>query len=376
MSQGYAQSDMTLLLAAADTKYGNRGSFEYLWPAQSYPGVEKFLQKGPKGLREHTGQDLTFNVITGEQNTARMEGYFAELQTNQQDFPTTANVDHHTFHNYYLADEKELLEARGSETKLMDIIEVRNTELWGNMTELIEQKLMAQPSVTSGIDFFPGLFYWLVPCTSTQAASVAAGMDGAFQGGNPFDRSHNAFSTCGGISAATYSRWRNWCYQYDAAGSMSTRDKRITNRAMRRLKFKKPPTFKNIDTPQFNWSLYASEDRLEGIENLMSLSNENHGLDLGKYVDATTIKGVPIIEVPTWRNTTDYPVSSDATYHATSFLVGVNHNVFGVSILKGDYFKEHFTKPTARIHRKDVYLTMAELCRNRQIGGFVGATTA
>ena len=376
MSTGYTQSEMALVLKAADTLYGNRPSFEYLWPARTFPGVEKFMHRGPKGLKTHTGLSITFSVIVNEQDTARIEGYFPEEQTNQTDHPAQAVAIHRRFHNYYQVDSMELNEAAGDQTKLMDIVSVRSAGLSVNLTELIEEKLMAQPSTTSGLNYFQGLFYWMVPVTATQAASTAAGKDGAFQGGNPFDRSHNQFSDCGGISAATNSRWRNYCFQFDSNGSMSSRDKKMLLRAIKQTKFRKPPTFKDIMNPKWEWALYASLDRIEGIENLMTLSNENHGLDLAKYEGAVTVVGHPITHVPTWDDSTNFPVSSDATYHATSFLVGVNHNSVGFSVLKGANFSDHFTSPTAVITRKDTYMTGGLVCRNRQTAGFVGATTA
>lgn len=376
MSTGYTQAEMALVLKAADTLYGNRPSFEYLWPARTFPGVEKFMHRGPKGLKTHTGLSITTSTIVDEQNTARIEGYFPEEQTNQTDFPVQVVAVHRRFHNYYLVDMMETQEASGDQTKLMDVVSVRSAGLSVNLTELIEQKLMAQPSTTSGLEYFQGLFYWMVPCTSTQAASVAAGMDGGYQGGNPFDRSHNAFSDAGGVSAATYERHRNYCFQFDSAGSMSTRDKKVLLRAIRQTRFKKPPTFKEISNPKWNWAFYASQDRIEGLENLMTISNENHGFDVAKYEGATLLMGNPIEHVPTWDDTTNFPVSSDATGHATSFLVGVNHNSIGFSVLKGANFSDHFTSPTAVISRKDTYMTGGLACQDRQKSGFVGATTA
>ncbi len=377
MSTGYSQSEMTLVLKAADTLYGNRPSFEYLWPARQFPGVSKFMKRGPKGLATHTGLSVTFSVITDEQNTARIEGYFPEEQTSQVDYPAQSVVPHRRFHNYYQLDTLELKEAAGDQTKLMDIVSVRSAALSVNLTALIEANLMTQPSVASGLTFFPGLFYWMVPCTSTQAGSVGAGAAGAFQGGNPFTRSAAEITAgAGGMPVATFPRWKNYCYDMDENGSMSTSDKKRTLRAIRQTDFEKPPTFKDLENPKWAYALYASQDRLEGIENLITLSNENHGIDVGKYLGATTLMGNPITWVPTWDDTTTYPVYADATYKAASFLIGVNHNTIGFSLLKGCDFSEHFTSPTAVIQRKDVYMTGSLVCRNRQQSGFVGATTA
>ncbi len=378
MSTGYSQSDMTLVLTAADTLYGNRVGFEYLWPARQYPGVAKLMNRGPQKMKTHTGKSVTFSVITDEMDTARIEGYFPEEQTSQVDYPAQAVVSHRRVHNYYQLDSLELKEAAGDQTKLMDIVSVRSAALSVNLTQLVERLLMTQTPVASGLEFFPSIWYWLVPVTATQAASTAAGMDGGFQGGNPFYRAASGEITAGsaGMPVATYPRWKNYCYNMDAAGSMSTRDKTMTLRAIRQTNFEKPPTFKDIENPKWKYGLYASQDRLEAIENLMTLSNENHGIDVGKYLGATTLMGNPITWVPIWDDTSNYPVYSDATYTASSFLVGINHNQLGFSLLRGCDFQEIFTSPTAVISRKDVYMTGALVCPNRQQAGFVGATTA
>jgi hypothetical protein len=171
------------------------------------------------------------------------------------------------------------------------------------------------------IDYFAGmedLMFGSGPTSPTQKPNppssilwwLGASATEGFNGAEP-----SGFTDVGGIATGTYPEWMNRTFAYAEFTMDDAVEKTI--RAMDKCLFKPPINLPNIvpqDRP--DWELLTTYSRIEEANRLQRLQNENIGKDL--YTGGTTIRGVPLVDVPAWTN------SSSANARTDGPIIGMN----------------------------------------------------
>lgn len=165
-----------------------------------------------------------------------------------------------------------------------------------------------------------GLLWWI---TANQTDTTSNDADEGFNGIEPYNFSS---AGVGGILTSEYTAWKNRTFPY----TLMTMDDFVvkTIRSMNKCMFEAPIRLPNIvpqDRP--NWELLTTYSRIEAVDRLQQLQNENLGRDL--YTGGTTIRGVPLKDLPTWTNSGSVNARTDGV------ILGVNWATFSYKFEAG-----------------------------------------
>ncbi len=257
----------------------------------------------------------------------------------------------------------ETQSCRGPE-QLVDIVKQRKMEGMYDLALLIEKQLWATYDSTSATAPL-GLTYYIGPYVTggTQA--------GAYQATGGYDNGTAAvLTTVAGISASTYTRWKNWSFDWNnASGIWDETSIQRLGRAYRNLRFEAPQLATDLANPRYdNLRLYTDQTMIEEAEKAARNQNDQVGPDLGRYQGNTLFRGLPVI----WQSQLD---TADTSARGTHPIYLVNFNYVYPVVRSGDFFRAT-TFPVSQyqpdVVNSHIDLSYNILCTNRQLAGAMG----
>ncbi|MEW6439248.1 MAG: phage major capsid protein [Pseudomonadota bacterium] len=227
----------------------------------------------------------------------------------------------------------DLIKARRITHGIVPLAKKVETNFWGTISDDGETPF--------------GVQYWIVYNAST-----------GFYGGN-----HSAFSAGpGGLSATTYSRWRNWTAQYTSV----TKEDLIAKwrQAYRECGWMPAsPDIPQYDRGARRWVNYVNGETIQALETIGESQNENLGRDLASMDGQMTFRRTPIQWVPYLES-----------YSTSDPIWMIDWSVFYFVVLDGDYLHESTVFPAAKQHNMTeihIDLTYNTICDNRRRLGLI-----
>ncbi len=252
-------------------------------------------------------------------------------------------------------------------SSINDTVKPRRLAAMIDLAQELEQKAWQVPATTDKLSPY-GVPYWIVYNATT-----------GFTGGYPTGPDSVAHTTIGGLSLTDSPKFRNYSANYTSVSKSDLIPKMRT--AIRKTNFKSPVTQGDLSTPRGNdRRYYTDEVTCSAFEDVGESQNENLGRDLAPYEagqhgtrgpggvgntdGVLTFKKHPIIYVSQLDDTTVFP-----TTIATNPIYQIDHSVFQVFCLKGDYLRETGPQQAPNQHnfwRVFLDLTYNILCSNRR----------
>lgn len=124
----------------------------------------------------------------------------------------------------------------------------------------------------------------------------------------------------GGVSTDDYEQWKNRTYAYTDISRNDFVEKTINSMDM--CTFTPPIARPDIAPSRPNWELLTTHSRVAEARKLLQLGNDNIGNDLAARSDTVYIRGVPMVWVPAWTN------SSSVNARTDGIVLGVNWSTF------------------------------------------------
>ena len=313
--------------------------FEQIAQRLTHYEVFSRLMKKDK-MQFDDGYGIKRSVMTDHSDAAEHVGLYNTDTVNVADVLQTIEVPwRHTTTNYAF-DKRELMMNRGA-SRIVDLLKVRRTDGMLSLIELMETAFWGKPTDSNDKITPYGLTYWIVKNATT-----------GFNGGAASGFTDGP----GGLSPTTYTRWKNYTYQY----TNITKDDLISGMRTghRKIGFKSP-----VDVNDFRkgrgdmYRCYCCETVIKGIEDLGEAQNENLGRDIASMDGVMTFRRNPII----WAEKLD-----DDTQNPLYML---DMSSFYPVFMRGDYLRETGPQQAANQHNVMVVhvdLTWNILCVDRR----------
>ena len=259
--------------------------------------------------------------------------------------------------------QTDILMNRG-QSQINDTVKPRRHAAMIDLAQELEQKAWQVPNTTDKLNPY-GVPYWIVYNATT-----------GFNGGYPTGPDAVAHTSIGGLSLTESPKFKNYTANYASVSKSDLIPKMRT--AIRKTNFKSPVTQGDLSTPRgTDRRYYCDEATCSAFEDLGEAQNENLGRNLATFEagghgsgrggvretdGVLTFKKHPIVYVPQLDDTTVFTAATSPVYQ-------IDHGVFYVYCLKGDYLRE--TGPTVAPNQHNMYrvfvdLTYNILCANRR----------
>lgn len=262
--------------------------------------------------------------------------------------------------------QTDILMNRGK-SRVNDTVKPRRCNAMLSLASELEQKGWQVPNTTDKLNPY-GLPYWVV--------YTAAGEPG-FVGNYPTGPDGVAHTTIAGLSTTDSPKFKNYVAKYVDVSKADLLAKMRTG--LRKTNFKSPVTKEDMSTPRGkDRRYYCNETITASFETIGEAQNENLGRDMAPYtagigaghnvggvqdLDGTLVfKKHPIVYVPQLDDTTVFTAATNPVYQ-------IDHAVFYVYCLKGDYLRETGPEKVPDQHnwwRVFVDLTYNYICCNRR----------
>ena len=275
---------------------------------------------GKKKTPEDGGQMMNFKVQHSTLGTARHSELFGVDVTAVKDLTTEVDIEwsKQTVSWTYDIDEKVF---QSNATRIINEVAVREHAAYSDYYELMEEAMWSAPTATTQNPRIPyGIPFWL-----QSSATAAFG----FNGGNPSGFTSGA----GGINTSTYANWKNGTFAATDITDEDLLDKWAE--ACEKCKFKAPHDFAQLDKGPYAFEFYTVYGVYSALQRLLKNSNDNVGMDLGKYRNGMVFKGVPVQWVAALTN------SDSAAYDSNNPIYGVNWNTTRYKYQKGRSMLKH-----------------------------------
>lgn len=270
-----------------------------------------------------SGKSISFNVVTGHNESARFVGLYATDVVDVLDNQTTGDVPWRHITWNWAFDRREKTMNSGA-SKIVDLIKSRRVQAFGSAIEKFEQRAWRVPAAADDVNPY-GIPYWVVK--SNTAVTTNDGFNGTAPSG---------YTTVGGISPTTYQRWRNYAAQYTSV----TKDDlvRKMRRAMEYTDFESlTGDFETYNVGD-DYGVYTNYAVLGTFEEILEANNDNLGTDLAPMDGKVMFRGQPVQFVKELDNDTTNPV------------YGINWGVFGTVGLRGEWMRETVDERVAGQH--------------------------
>jgi hypothetical protein len=300
-------------LVATTLRYLNKGRATQIAQRLQHYEVMGRLMKNDKKSIDH-GYEVQKDIMVDHSDASSMVGLFA---TDDVDVPAvmqqiTVPFRHQTTNWAYDLREPKM---NSGVAKIVDTVKVRRLASYIAMAEQMETQFWGVPTGTTDNLNVYGVEYWIV-------ANATEG----FNGGN-----HASFTSGpGGLSATTYTRWKNYTNSYTDI----TRDDlvRKMKKAYKKIRFVSPVgqyDFRRGAGQRYR--IYMDEPIQTQLEELAENQNDRLGTNLASMDGITTFKGNPLVYVPKLDGVTTptgpvymfdmeafYPVFMKGTYMTTT----------------------------------------------------------
>ena len=322
---------------------------------QDYCGFTDILKNG-KIKVVNTGRGVKRELsLGGDRNAKNTTLYDTDSYTSSSSFQAIEEAWVHKSANYSF-DEREEEMNSGSDEQVQDYIQEKRIQSMFDLAEHFENDIWTLPG-TTGIPGLAGIPYWIT-------ANATAG----FNGGN----NTNYAAGPGGLSATTYSQWRNYTDQYAAVTKVDLIDK--MRKAFDRIKFI-PPQGVASDPRSYGMDLaiYTKLDTKHSMERLAEQQNDSLGFNLDPAHNITMFRGVPIKWVPKWESGEDFSLSNSAVngcpWIDQNPVLMLNWDTFRMFFLRNRVLREGSPEKASNQHnvvKVDIDATCQLMCLNRR----------
>jgi hypothetical protein len=318
-------------------------------PLQKYHFASRWFKSKKKP--ERGGTRLEWKIRTKNQGTAKHTGLYAIDDTNRVNVMTKATQDWSLQTVNYTIDLREDMFQSGPETIIREMA-LMEQGLYNDFFELMEDAMWTAPTSSSEDPRPPsGIPFWI-----QKNASLG------FNGEDPSGFTDGA----GGISTATYPRWKNYTGTYSAVSRDDLVEKVVN--AADYCYFQAPKSYPEIGSPTTDWGFYTVHSVLATMRRLLQAGNDNLGPDVARWAGEVLIKGNPVTWVPALGN------SESAAYDDENPFYGLNWSKFEYFFKTGQNMLKHPLRPAARQHNvRERHMDNAGnfVCYDRRQGGFV-----
>lgn len=337
--------------------------FEVMWDNNDYEFCRIYQTER---MEVDGGTKIQRKVMLDDTGNARYRRLFDTDEPAVGDVMQTIEVPWTQIGTHYSWDKSEILRQKNSAKGFIRLLETRRIDGLWSLAKLIENRGWKTPtSATDDLNPY-GVPYYL---NMLDADSTTAGFNGKtirYQDGT-------TGTTCAGLDASTYTKWRNYAATYTRVNN----DMLKTIRKAFMLTRFKAPIFVNDPAQKRNAAkrFYCGDDLSVELQDLADARDDNHrGKDvLGniRIDDAglVYINRLPVIYISQLNDVTD-PVTTDST----DPLYCVNFEKFIPYVQDGMWMEE--TEPMNDRHQHTAFTVFLDgshnnLCTNRQEAGFV-----
>ena len=234
---------------------------------------------------------------------------------------------------HYAYDIDEPMFQRGHHATV-EVLETRIHSAYNDWFEAMETRFWTSPTSSTQNPVKPyGVPFWV-----QQSATAAFG----FNGGNPSGFSSGA----GNISSSTYTNWANGTFTWNAISDDDALDS--WSEACDKCYFMAPRDFQQLDSGKSQFEFFTTHTNLQVLRRMLKASNDDIGIDVGKYRGTVLFKGNPVHWVPALSNSGDPAVDSNNP------IYGIDWSTIKMNMLEGrnkhwlpEYNAPH--QPTTRI---------------------------
>lgn len=207
-----------------------------------------------------------------------------------------------------------------------------------DLAKLFEDDFFGLPPSTTDELVPYGCNYWL-----PARAAAGTGFDSAMPSG---------FTSVGGISDATYDRYRHFTASYDtytktesAAGESDSLTQRL-RLAYRKVGFKAPVQIPDYDTGM-DLQILSTLNVVQRLEEAVEGQNESLGNDIASKDGELLFRKVPFTWAP-WLDENSYQMTNGSA--ATDPILGLDFGVFKPTFLEGNFVRNDGVEKVAGQH--------------------------
>lgn len=305
---------------------------------QNYQVMPRLLKKNKHEVK--SGYELQWQLMVDDNGAANRPGLFPVDNYNYADVIIQGTIPWRHANTFWAIDSR-LIQMNTGASQVVNMVKVQRTAAWISLAKQLETDFWGKPTDSTDTTKPYGVDMWVTKSATT-----------GFQGGNP----SGFTSGVGGISSVTYSRWRNWTYQYTA---ISTTDLiRGWREAATKTHFEAP-----IDVPEYvkssnsDYAYYTNWDVAGRLEELIEDQNENLGNDLDSKHGVVMFRRNPVV------------YTSELDSDSQDPIYGINWKSLMPVCLSGWYLKESPPEkaPTSHVTIKsDIDLTYQYMAYDRR----------
>jgi len=288
------------LVVSTITKYEKKGVVDLYQTLQSYKARSVIGKMKQEECPSHT---YAWNVVVASNNAAEMVGLGATGNPTIANLQAQASVNFKRARTHWAYDDEEMSLNDGGETRIVNMIKVRQMDAMRDLADIMERQWWGRPSGTSDDLSMFGIKYWLVQ-------NATSGFNGSVPGGG--------YTTVAGLNPTTYTTWRNYTGAFAAVDIANFVN--LLDEASYKCDFEPPVEFANIGgAGELKHAYYTTFETQRAMTRLMETRQDNIGPesapDLGRYFGKGVYRSVPVIAVPYLDNNTSnnpfYGISFD-----------------------------------------------------------------
>ena len=244
-------------------------------------------------------------------------------------------------------------------TRVYKYLKSKMTAMYRKAADDIQESFWSNPSGTADTNANWGVAGWLTMGTDDSTGGFTGGA-ASYTDGTAFD--------CGGISSATYTKWKNW--YADHKGNLNETFLDTLGDACRATDFEAPTSPGKVDGVNEEgirgMEFFTSNEVIKQVEKIARNSDDRIMYDLGKYAGKTIYKGIPF-------NYVKLLDTADANLRGTNPLYAINFDVLYPVVLEDWYFQADQEKNafSHTVLTQYIDLVWNVHCENKQAAGFL-----
>jgi len=318
MGLSFSEIDDAVLLT--QNKLVKRGAFVDMQTDLTDHVAVREMWKGKKKKFEG-GENWEFEVQMDHNHSARTVGLYETDGSSMNDTMVKGEVAPRHVNAHYLYDQREKAFQRGG-VAIVDLIKTKYVGMMVSFYEFLEDILWSKPDDSTDTKTPYGIAYWVTRNAVT-----------GFTGGNPAGFADGK----GGISAETYSRYKNYSGLYTNPED-STDLIRSMREAHRKSRFRSPVSHATPDLGGMQNGIYCNNDVIGLFEETLEKNNMNLGNDLASKDGRTMFKSTPITYVPYLDDDSADPIYMlDWKWLAVGVMAGWENNMTAPYMVPGKH---------------------------------------
>jgi hypothetical protein len=301
----YKKSDLKDLIALTLNDLPKQ-QFEVMWTNTEYEATRIYQQDR---VVIDGGTEIERKVMLSNTGNARYRRYYDTDDPQVGDNMATIKIPWMQLSTNYSWDELEMLHQMNSTKGFIRLMKERRIDGLWSLADLIEDRFWKTPTDSSD-DMYPyGVPYYLNMMDKDTTTDGFVGKTIRYQDGT-------TGTTCAGLSATTYDKWRNYAALYSAIDGAFMKTARL---AFLRTKMKAPIIVNDpSNTRALQKRFYSDVNTVSELMDYADKKDDNHsGKEvLGKMVvdDGTNVllNRLPVIPIDQLEGNTD-PETGDET---------------------------------------------------------------